>query len=213
MTGRWVTGRRGLAAAAALAAAGGGIAALSGTQSWATATARSAVSAMPVAVSGGTAAPLATAAGVVGLAAVGALLATRRAGRTLVGLLLVLAGVAAGVAVGRFLTDPAGARFSTVGIDGSTVPATAAASAEQVAVSAWPWLTCTAALLMLLAGLGAALAGRRWPALGRRYETPQDAPAGGRARPTGQAPGPAGYWDDIDAGRDPTAAGPEDRGR
>ena len=226
--------RRGLLVAVVLAAAGGGTAALSGTQTWGRATARTAVSAVPVAVSGGTAAPLGTAAGVVGLAAVGALLATRRTGRTLVGLLLVLAGAAALVPAARFLADPAAGRYTAVGVQGSTLPAAASAAPASVAVSAWPALTCAAAVLLLLAGLTAAVAGRSWPALGRRYEAPRAAapptarqPAGdgaltgagtgggAGAGPGGdrQAPRPAALWDDLDAGRDPTAAGPDDRGR
>ncbi len=221
-------GRRGLASAVVLAAVGGGTAALSGTQTWATATARSAVSAVPVAVAGGTAAPLSTAAGVVGLASVGALLATRRAGRTLVGLLLVLAGAAALVATGEFLRAPADSRYTTVGIEGSTLPATPAAAPAAIAVSAWPWLTGAAAVVLLATGLAATATGRTWPVLGRRYEAPRpdtpapDTPAPDAARPdaSGRAPAaepvaarPASIWDDLDAGRDPTAAGPDERGR
>lgn len=223
-------GRRGLAVSVALAAVGGGTAALSGTQVWATGTARSAVSAVPVAAAGGAAAPLATAAGVVGLAAVGALLATRRAGRTVVGLLLLLAGAAALNSAGRFLTDPGAGPYTAVGIEGATVPAAPAVAAAQVGVSAWPWLSCAAAILLVVAGLAAVVGGRGWPVLGRRYEAPSTGQRSRRAGagatpvpaptpPPGAAgalaarPTPATLWDDLEAGRDPTAAGPPDRGR
>ena len=210
----WGTGRRGLAVAVVLAALGGATAALSGTQRWATGTVTSVLNAVPVAVDGGAAAPLATAGGLLGLAAVGALLATRTTGRVVVGLLLVAAAVGTAAAGTGFLRDPDGARFTTAGADGVGVAVTSPGTPGQVHVSAWPWLTCAASLLLLAAGVSATLRGRRWPALGRRYEAPADrgadrgvdratavrTPAAAPAR----RPGPAVIWDDLDAGRDPT---------
>lgn len=206
-----MTGRRGLLVAVLLSALGGGTAALSGTQRWAGGTVTSVLNAVPVAVDGGSAAPLATAGGLLGLAAVGALLATRTTGRVLVGLLLVAAGVGTAVAATAFLRDPAGARYTTAGTEGVGVAVVSPGVPGQVHVSAWPWLTCVAAAVLLAAGVSATLGGRRWPALGRRYEPPADgsagqatgAPAGAVARP--RRPGPAVLWDDLDAGRDPTS--------
>lgn len=196
-----MTGRRGLLLAVALAGIGGAVAALAGTQPWATGTARSAVTTTAVSISGGTAAPVATAAGLLGLAAVAALPATRRIGRPLIGLLLVVAGGAAASATLAFLTDPAHGEFRTVGLPDGGPTVAAAPAAVTVTMSAWPWLSVVAAVLLLGAGLLAVLTGRGWPVLGRRY----DAPGGPSV-----ARGPAAVWDELDAGRDPTAtdAGP-----
>lgn len=205
------SGRRGLLVAVLLAGVGGGTAALSGTQRWAGGTVTSVLNAVPVAVDGGAAAPLATAGGLLGLAAVGALLATRTTGRVLVGLLLVTAAVGTAVASTGFLRDPGAARYTTAGAQGVGVAVVSPGTPGQVHVSAWPWLTCVAAVLLLVAGASATLRGRRWPALGRRYEPPVVGGAGSGARGPAVAaapprrPGPAVLWDDLDAGRDPTA--------
>jgi len=197
-----------------LAAVGGGTAALSGTQRWATGTVTSVLNTVPVAVDGGAAAPLATAGGLLGLAAVGALLATRTTGRVLVGLLLVAAAAGTAAAGTGFLRDPAGARYTTAGAEGVGVGVVSPGVPGQVQVSAWPWLTCAAAVLLLAAGVSATLRGRRWPALGRRYEPPVDAVAGAATGVAAGAPprprraGPAVLWDDLDAGRDPTGRDP-----
>ncbi len=195
-------GRRGLLVAALLAAVGGGTAALSGTQRWAGGTVRSVLNAVPVAVDGGSAAPLGTAGGLLGLAGVGALLATRTTGRLLVGLLLVAAGVGTAVSGVGFLRDPGAARYTTAGADGVGVGVVSPGSPGEVHVSAWPWLSCAAALLLLVAGGSATVRGRRWPALGRRYESPVDGGVVAAGR-TGRA-GPTVIWDDLDAGRDPS---------
>lgn len=202
--------RRPLLVAVLLAAVGGGTAALSGTQRWADGTVRSVVNAVPVAVDGGSAAPLGTAGGLLGLAGVGALLATRTTGRVLVGLLLVAAGVGTAVSGVGFLRDPGAARYTTAGADGVGVGVVSPGSPGEVHVGAWPWLSCAAAVLLLVAGGSATLRGRRWPALGRRYEPPVEggavaagSGASGGAATAGRA-GPAALWDDLDAGRDPS---------
>jgi len=92
---------------------------------------------------GGDLVPGLAALALVGLAGAGALLATRGWGRRVVGVLVLLVGVALiALSLGR-------------AFDAST---------------AWPALTAAGGLLVVLAGLAAAAAGHRWPGMGARYE-------------------------------------------
>ena len=68
-----------------------------------------------------------------------------------------------------------------------------------VTLSAWPWPTVAGGVVLVLAGVTGAVAGRRWPAPGRRFEREEAAPAG--------ADGPAddtATWDALSRGEDPT---------
>lgn len=140
--------------------------------------------ASPVEVSGAEAAGPVRALGLVVLAAVPALAATRRTGRTVVGVLLVLGGVAAGVAAARVLADP----VAVLDVD-----------ATEVGTSSRPLLAVAGAVVTAVAGGVVTARGRRWAALSRRYE----APANRAAEPvrTGEAPE---LWDALDRGEDPT---------
>ncbi|MFS8477763.1 MAG: Trp biosynthesis-associated membrane protein [Micromonosporaceae bacterium] len=109
---------------------------------------------------------------VVALAGAGALPATRRAGRTAVGVLLLAAG----------LGIVAGGGFGLAG-DGSAV---------------WPGLCLGGGVAVTAAAAGAVLRGRRWPAMGGRYERPGRAT---RSRPRTASE----LWDALDRGEDPTA--------
>lgn len=105
--------------------------------------------------------------GLVALAGAGALLATRGLVRAAVGVLLLLCGF--GLIAGAAGHLPGG----------------------------WPVTTALGGLLVAGAG-GLALArGRRWPALGARYDRPAGATA--RAPKSG-----AELWDALDRGDDPT---------
>lgn len=142
----------------------------------------------PVAVSGGEAAGPVRALALVVLAGVPALAATRRTGRTLVGVLLALAGVAAGAAALRVLGDPA---------------AVVAAGVEDVAVTSRPLLAVAGAVVTAVAGAVVAARGRRWAALSQRYDAPSS--AAGRTAPDRSGPGEGPeLWDAIDRGEDPT---------
>jgi uncharacterized membrane protein (TIGR02234 family) len=116
-----------------------------------------------------------------GLAAAGALLAVRGAWRVLVGVLLVLLGAGIVALAYDGLRDPL-----------EVVPASALRER-----TAWPWLGVAGAGAFGLAGALAVVAGRRWPALGSRYDRTGD------ARPSGP-PRPASMWEDLDRGQDPT---------
>ena len=134
--------------------------------------------------------PGVTALGLLGLAGVVALAATRRTGRTLVGLVLLATG--------------AGVLFAVVGALGTVAAEElpGQTGADRVDLTAWPWVTAVGGLLLLAAGLLTAAHGRSWPVLGQRY----DAPAGTAAP---QAPAEQltekGLWEALDRGEDPTA--------
>jgi hypothetical protein len=110
----------------------------------------------------------------VGLAGAGALLATRAAARRVVGGLLVLTGAGLGLA-------------------------SADAAARAGGVAGVAALAGLAGLVVAGAGGAAVGYGRRWPAMGGRYERPDR-----RERPV--PPGhPEAWWDALDRGEDPTA--------
>jgi hypothetical protein len=127
----------------------------------------------------------------VGLAGAGALLATRRTWRTVIGLLLLVVGF--GVLGG--------------GIDGL-----------DVAAGAWPIFVGVGGLAIAWSGLAAMRSGGTWPAMGARYERPAGNPAHTAAASDPASPAPidggtaaacpsrthASMWDDLDHGVDPT---------
>ncbi|HWH00535.1 MAG TPA: Trp biosynthesis-associated membrane protein, partial [Pilimelia sp.] len=144
----------------------------------------------------------------VGLAAAGALLAVRGAARAAVGAVAVCCGLA--------------------GASGALAVLAADGAVRQRA--GWPVLTALGALALAAGGALAAARGRRWPALGARYDRRPPAGAGsggagpgrdGAAGPAAAGPGgadhgPAGgrrgrgapstveAWDALDRGEDPT---------
>jgi len=180
-------------------AAGAGLALLAATRTWRTEVVTRPAPLPPdhVAHTGAGQLPWLTALALVGLAGAGALLATRGAGRTIVGLLLLLAGL--GVVGG--------------GIDGLRLAAGGA--------HAWPVLAAVGGLAIAGAGLMAMRSGATWPAMGSRYERPA-APASATDAATGRPGGgstgsrqavssrrrsDAAMWDELDRGVDPTADG------
>jgi hypothetical protein len=128
---------------------------------------------------GGSLVPAIPALALVGLAAAGALLATRGRGRIVVGVLLLLCGL--GLVVGA---------------------AYAVAGPERVGV-AWPVASMVCGGLVAAVGFRVVGRGPRWPSLGGRYER-----AGGSAAPTSSSRATssddAALWDAIDRGEDPT---------
>ena len=184
------TGRRGLAYAVVLCLAGAGLALYAATRTWnVEVTARPAPLPALHTVHRGAAwlAPVA----VVGLAAAGALVATRGTARRAVGVLLILIG--AGLASG-----------GGQGLAGSRL---------------WPALCLVGGFAVALAGGLAVARGRTWPALGARYERgrgrcslSESASASAFSAP-GDWPAPAVQdgpvasaqaWDALDRGEDPT---------
>jgi uncharacterized membrane protein (TIGR02234 family) len=191
--------RRELTGAVAGAAAAGALALVVGGQAWAAVTAERRAPLPPVAavLSGADAAPLVPATGLVLLAAAVALLAVRRAGRIVVGLLLATAGGVLAWSGVRALTgglDDAARRLPGVG-----------RSAGEVTVDvaeAWPVLAVVAGVLAVGAGVLVVLRSRSWPAMGQRYErAPGSAPVG---RPETDEDRAQAAWKALDRGEDPT---------
>lgn len=194
--GRPLAQRRGLAVAALAVAVGAGLMLLGATRVWWVQVVPQPAPLRPeeIAHTGASIVPLLPALGLVALAGVGGLLATRGLGRRLVGGLISLAA-----AVGAIL-----ALRAIVGADPVN--------------PAWPAVCVVGALL---AGVGGGLAvrfGVRWPVMGRRYArgTPGDEPRGRSAGPSagqgptpstggdGRAPESAQLWDALDRGEDLT---------
>jgi LPXTG-motif cell wall-anchored protein len=137
--------------------------------------------------------PWLTALALVALAGAGALLATRGRARSLVGVLVLLAGlgVLAGGALGL-------------------------ATVAHV-TAAWPVLTMVGALFIGYAGVEAAFRSRSWPAMGGRYERPGPAgpppveqprtPAEDQPQHIGPSRSDVAMWDALDRGEDPTRQG------
>jgi uncharacterized membrane protein (TIGR02234 family) len=194
--------RRELAAAVLGAAGAGALAVIAGGQPWATATAEREAPLPPVTgvLSGAGAAPLVPAAGLVLLAAAVALLAVRGPGRAVVGLLMAAAG---GVLAWSGVRAVAGGLLAA-----STDLPGVGRTAGRVTVeltTAWPVLAVVAGVLGVAAGLLAALRGRTWPAMGRRYE--RGATASGPAvarRPETDEDRAQAAWKALDRGDDPT---------
>ena len=124
------------------------------------------------------------------LAGVLALAATRRSGRTVVGVLMTAAGAVVVVRMALFLGD-----FSR---HAARCPGDCAPTTVVAAHPLWGWLTLLGGLLMTVGGLLVALRGRGWPSLGSSYDrvttTPDGTPVTDKA-----------VWDALDEGHDPTA--------
>jgi uncharacterized membrane protein (TIGR02234 family) len=136
---------------------------------------------------------------IVGLAALVAVFAVRRAGRLLVAALLALSG--AGTVAAALL----GAGDSSA-LDEKAAQASGDASATATALThtAWPYVAALGGALILLAGLLALRYGRLWPAMSGRYERD------GTPRPRREKPvdpdRPEDLWKALDRGEDPTGA-------
>ncbi|MGW5359937.1 Trp biosynthesis-associated membrane protein [Actinopolymorpha pittospori] len=187
-----MTSRRQMFLTLALVLVGAALVLLAASRTWVTA----ALSipdypSVSVAVSGGDAAPLARAAGFVGLAGVLALVATRGIGRRIAGALVGLAGLASVVAVVLFwsrtgsVADDA-LRRAAAGVGGGT-------HATEVASTSWPVLALVGGVLVTVGGLLAAAGSHRWPSMGAKYDAP-----------TTRRKSDADPWAALDRGEDPT---------
>ena len=162
-----------------------------------------------VGVTGTDLAPGLRALGLVGLAGVPALAATRGRGRVVVGLLLLAVGVAVvAVVVGLETT---GLRLGGRAAVSDPVREAGGAVGESWDLTGWSIGTAVGGLVLALAGLLVAVRGRRWTSLGRRY----DAPSAVAAAPAAEGPvAERDLWEALDRGEDPTgAADPPASGR
>jgi uncharacterized membrane protein (TIGR02234 family) len=131
----------------------------------------------------------------VGLAGVVALVATRRAGRVLVGGLLALCGLGVVASVVRLQ-----ARLDEAVIESAPArEAVAVVLSGSASPTGWVAVSLAGGLLLTVAGGLAAVRGPRWAALSRRYETPA-----ARAEEPVSEPSERSVWEALDRGEDPT---------
>ncbi len=187
---------------------GSGLALLSWSQVWYTATlvdGATAGSASTLDVGGRTASPALSALALAGLALAGALTIAGPLIRIVLGLLAALLGGSVVLAASLAIADPVAAVSSAVA--DATGVAGAEPTAELVAdvvSSPWPAVAVAGGVVVLLAGLAVVVTGRAWPT-SRRYG------GGVRMAADGSTPGPASdravdAWDDLSRGDDPTEA-------
>ncbi|MEU3182782.1 TIGR02234 family membrane protein [Streptomyces sp. NPDC006923] len=198
------SGRRSLAIALLLGAVGAAVVLIASGQIWAKGTAAVGGGSVPLDANGRDITGVPAALAVVGLAALVAVFAVRRAGRLLVSALLALSGAGAAAAAYTGASDSTALDEKAARTTGD-----AAATVEALTHTAWPYVTAVGSVLILAAGLLAVGYGRRWPAMSRRYERPGAGVAAGPSRAARRAPvvdpdRPEDLWKALDRGEDPT---------
>jgi len=153
-----------------------------------------------VELTGGDLDPAGAALGLVGLAGVAGLVATRRTGRMVTGAALSMAGVAVLALALRFALTWSTASGSGATLAGLVAQRSGATSPGVTTISPWWVLAAAGGVGMAAAGLLAVAVGGTWTTLGRRYE------AGGASAPA------RGAWERLDEGEDPTLDDPAGRG-
>jgi len=183
-----------------LGLAGAVVALAAGAPTWVSGRVAATAGPTTVLADGRTAAPLATALGLVALAAVVATTIGRRVARALAALALLLGGIGIVVASVVAATAPA---------DALSGPARAVSGRSTAAVTGspdvapWPWVSAAGGLLVGVAGLGVLARGRAWATSQRHERDADEAPAGARV-PVSPAEDPAAAWDSLTHGEDPT---------
>ncbi|MEU6662890.1 TIGR02234 family membrane protein [Streptomyces sp. NPDC046821] len=190
-------GRRSLAAALLLGALGAAVALLSSRQEWASGAATVPGGSFPLTATGSDVTGVPAALAIVGLAALVAVFAVRRAGRTLVAGLLTLSGAGAVVAAVLGATDSAALDEKAAQVSGNT-----AATIGGLGHTIWPYVGAAGGAFILLAGLLALRFGSAWPSMGGRYER-NGTPRPRKARPV-DPERPEELWKALDRGEDPT---------
>ncbi|MEV4785176.1 TIGR02234 family membrane protein [Streptomyces tuirus] len=193
-------GRLSLAVALLSGALGAAVALLATRQQWSQGTATVAGGAFPLTAKGSDVTGVPAALAVVGLAALVAVFAVRRAGRFVVAGLLALSGVGIVAAALLGASDSSALDEQAAQASGDT-----SASVDALSHTAWPYVAVVGGVLILMAGLLALRYGRLWPAMSGRYErgaTPQPR----RKAPAVDPDRPEDLWKAIDRGEDPTGA-------
>ncbi|MFF7488085.1 TIGR02234 family membrane protein [Streptomyces luteogriseus] len=193
-------GRLSLAVALLSGALGAAVALLATRQQWSQGTATVAGGAFPLTAKGSDVTGVPAALAIVGLAALVAVFAVRRAGRFVVAALLALsgAGIVAAALIGA--SDSSALDEQAAQASGDT-----SASVDALSHTAWPYVAVVGGVLILVAGLLALRYGRLWPAMSGRYErgtTPQPR----RRAPAVDPDRPEDLWKALDRGEDPTGA-------
>jgi uncharacterized membrane protein (TIGR02234 family) len=199
--------RRELTVAVLASAVAGALALFAGGQTWATLSAVRPAPLPPVTgvLAGSTHAPLVPAAGLVLLAAAVALLAVRTGGRTAVGVLMTISGIAMAWTAGRALAG--GLRDAA-----AELPVVVGTPVSEIS-ALWPAAAVVAGVVGAGAGLLTVLRSRHWPAMGRRYERTASPVGGGAAAPRPETDEERAHlaWRALDRGEDPTDPAPGTR--
>ncbi|MFI5704379.1 TIGR02234 family membrane protein [Streptomyces xanthochromogenes] len=193
-------GRRSLAAALLAGAVGAAVVLLASGQTWARGNAAVGGGALALKVSGGAVTGVPSALAIVGLAALVAVFAVRGAGRILVSALLTLSGAGAAATAWLGVGDSAALNEKA-----ATASGDAAATADAITHTGWPYVAVVGGALLLLAGLLALRFGAAWPAMGGRYER-DGTPRPRKARTVPDPERPEEIWKALDRGEDPTRA-------
>ncbi|MFF2505417.1 TIGR02234 family membrane protein [Streptomyces sp. NPDC058067] len=191
------SGRRSLAAALLSGALGAAVALLSSRQEWASGSATVPGGSFPLTATGSDVTGVPAALAIVGLAALVAVFAVRRAGRTLVAGLLALSGAGTVAAAVLGAADSAALDEKAAQVSGNT-----AATIGELGHTVWPYVGAVGGALILMAGLLALRFGGSWPSMGGRYER-DGAPRPRKARPV-DPERPEELWKALDRGEDPT---------
>ncbi|MGY0066721.1 TIGR02234 family membrane protein [Streptomyces sp. QTS137] len=192
------TGRLSLAVALLCGALGAAVVLLATRQQWSEGTATVAGGSFPLTASGSDVTGVPAALAVVGLAALVAVFAVRRAGRSAVAALLALAGAGTAVAALLGALDSSALDDKAAEVSGDT-----SATVEALGHTAWPYVAAAGGLLLLVAGVLALRHGRLWPAMSGRYERAA-APRPRRTAAAGDPDRPEELWKALDRGEDPT---------
>lgn len=198
--GRSRAARRALALALLCGAVGAALALVAAGQTWSESTAEFAQGQVPVRAKGSEVTGLPSALALVGLAALVAVFAVRRAGRYVVSGLLTVCG--AGVLASALLSADDNGALTEKAAKASGL---ANSGIGAVELTAWPYVAVIGGALLILAGLLALRYGSAWPSMSGsvRYErTPLRQRA---ARPQRVDPDrPEDLWKALDRGEDPT---------
>ncbi|MGC9540247.1 TIGR02234 family membrane protein [Streptomyces sp. UG1] len=193
-------GRMSLALALLCGALGAAVALLATRQRWSEGTVTVAGGPFSLTANGSDVTGVPAALAIVGLAALVAVFAVRRAGRLMVAALLALSGAGTVAAALLGASDSAALDEQAAKASGDT-----AATVDAVTHTAWPYVAAVAGVLILFAGLLALRYGRLWPGMSGRYERGGAPRPRRRAQPT-DPERPEELWKALDRGEDPTGA-------
>lgn len=208
---RTVTPRREFGLAMLLLVAGGALVLVAAGQIWWSASWQAVdFPAVRLARTGREVAPGAWACGILALAGVVGVLATRRPGRLVTGAVVALAGLSTVIVsvAGWWMRDAQVAAAVAAAVGGSSLPA----QTDQVGGSPWPALSVVGGLMVAAGGTLVCVRGHGWPAMGARYDAPRAVPATASAASTAATTRPAepparertDLWNALDRGEDPT---------
>lgn len=181
-------------------ALGAAVALLATRQQWSEGTATVAGGNFPLTAKGSDVTGVPAALAIVGLAALVAVFAVRKAGRFAVAALLALSGAGTVAAALLGVSDSSALDEKAAQASGDT-----SATVDALSHTAWPYVAAVGGALLLIAGLLALRYGRLWPAMSGRYER-NGAPRARRKPVVVDPDRPEEIWKALDRGEDPTGA-------